>query len=80
MIVEETIAIPSLLASDVFRDFPGLKRVISHGGGAIPYQVGRFLAGAARTLRSQLLRAAADSVVRHVPVHEGRDRARPTLD
>jgi predicted TIM-barrel fold metal-dependent hydrolase len=47
-IVEETIAIPSLLASDVLRDFPELKLIISHGGGAIPYQVGRFLAGAAR--------------------------------
>jgi predicted TIM-barrel fold metal-dependent hydrolase len=48
-IIEETIAIPSLLASDVLRDFLGLKLIISHGGGAIPYQVGRFLAGAART-------------------------------
>lgn len=47
-IVEETIAIPSLLASDVYRDFPELKLIISHGGGAIPYQVGRLLAGAAR--------------------------------
>lgn len=47
-IVEETIAIPSLLASDVFTDFPDLKLIVSHGGGAIPYQVGRFMAGAAR--------------------------------
>lgn len=47
-IIEETIAIPSLLASDVLRDFPELKLIISHGGGAIPYQLGRFLAGAAR--------------------------------
>ena len=39
---EESIAIISLLTSRVFLDFPKLKLVISHGGGAIPYQVGRF--------------------------------------
>lgn len=47
-ILEETVAIASLLDSDVARDFPDLKLVISHGGGAIPYQVGRFLPAAAR--------------------------------
>ena len=41
---EESIAIISLLTSRVFLDFPKLKLVISHGGGAIPYQVGRFRA------------------------------------
>jgi len=44
-ILEESIAIFSLLESRVFRDFPKLKIIISHGGGAIPYQIGRFLAG-----------------------------------
>lgn len=39
---EESIAIVSLLESDVFRDFPDLKLVIAHGGGAIPYQIARF--------------------------------------
>ena len=33
---------------DVLKDFPDLKIVISHGGGAIPYQIGRFQSGAAR--------------------------------
>jgi predicted TIM-barrel fold metal-dependent hydrolase len=32
----------------VFSDFPTLKLVISHGGGAIPYQVGRFRAAGGR--------------------------------
>ena len=50
-ILEETVAVASLLASDVARDFPTLKLVVSHGGGAIPYQVGRFLAGATRSGR-----------------------------
>jgi predicted TIM-barrel fold metal-dependent hydrolase len=47
-ILEETIAVTSLLESDVHRDFPSLKLIISHGGGAVPYQVGRFLPAAAR--------------------------------
>ena len=34
----------SLLESRVFDDFPKLKLIISHGGGAIPYQIGRFRA------------------------------------
>jgi 4-oxalmesaconate hydratase len=41
---EESIAIMSLMTSRVFQDFPALKLVISHGGGAIPYQIGRFRA------------------------------------
>jgi 4-oxalmesaconate hydratase len=39
---EESTAVISLLDSDVFERFPSLQVVISHGGGAIPYQVGRF--------------------------------------
>jgi predicted TIM-barrel fold metal-dependent hydrolase len=42
---EENIAICSMLNSRVFEDFPNLKIVVSHGGGAIPYQMGRFMAG-----------------------------------
>ena len=41
-IVEETIAVVGLLNSNVFTDFPDLKILVSHGGGAIPYQLGRF--------------------------------------
>ena len=41
-IQEETVAVWSLLSSSVLTDFPDLKIVVSHGGGAIPYQVGRF--------------------------------------
>lgn len=39
---EESIAVYGLVNSTVFKDFPNLKIVISHGGGAIPYQIGRF--------------------------------------
>src|SRR5699024_1235642 len=48
-IQEETIATWSLVNSNVLKDFPDLKIIVSHGGGAIPYQVGRFLPQIART-------------------------------
>ena len=45
---EESIAITSLLESRVFDDFPDLKLIIPHGGGAIPYHMGRFRAWSLR--------------------------------
>ncbi|ODU68075.1 MAG: amidohydrolase [Novosphingobium sp. SCN 66-18] len=39
---EETTAVYGLIKSTVLDDFPELKIVVSHAGGAIPYQVGRF--------------------------------------
>src|SRR5215468_637197 len=39
---EESVAVVSLLTSEVFKDFPTLKILVSHGGGAIPYQFARF--------------------------------------
>jgi predicted TIM-barrel fold metal-dependent hydrolase len=41
---EESLAILSLLNSRVFLDFPELKVIVSHGGGSVPYQVGRWRA------------------------------------
>lgn len=49
---EETVAVLALCRSKVFKDFPGLKIVVSHGGGAIPYQVGRFQAPTLRPGRA----------------------------
>lgn len=45
---EETIAVFNLVHSNVLRDFPDLKVIVSHGGGAIPYQLGRFQSGGNR--------------------------------
>src|SRR5436309_3936217 len=45
---EENIAVVSLLNSNVFNDFPTLKILVSHGGGAIPYQFARFEASSLR--------------------------------
>lgn len=59
-ITEESIAVLSLTKSRVFLDFPNLKIVVSHGGGSVPYQVGRWKAarqhprlGAADQLRER---------------------------
>jgi OH-DDVA meta-cleavage compound hydrolase len=45
---EESIAVVSLLNSNVFKDFPTLKILVSHGGGAIPYHWARFEASSLR--------------------------------
>jgi 4-oxalmesaconate hydratase len=38
----DTTAFMQCLESDLFRDFPTLRFVIPHGGGAVPYHWGRF--------------------------------------
>jgi 4-oxalmesaconate hydratase len=43
-ITEESIAILSMLRGDVFDTFPDLRVMISHGGGSVPYQLGRWQA------------------------------------
>ena len=48
---EETISVVSLANSRVFEDFPKLKLIISHGGGAVPYQIARWRAGRFNQMR-----------------------------
>ncbi len=43
-ITEESIQTVSLCDSTVFDDFPSLKIIMCHGGGSIPYQIGRWRA------------------------------------
>ena len=38
----DTTGFQQLVMSDVFKDFPALKIIIPHGGGAVPYHWGRF--------------------------------------
>ena len=38
----DTTAFTQLLTSTLFADFPGLRLIIPHGGGAVPYHWGRF--------------------------------------
>jgi 4-oxalmesaconate hydratase len=41
-IAADTIAFMQLLEGDLFRDFPTLRLIIPHGGGAVPYHWGRY--------------------------------------
>jgi 4-oxalmesaconate hydratase len=43
------------LTADLFKDFPTLRLVIPHGGGAVPYHWGRFR-GLAQELKKPLLK------------------------
>ena len=38
----DTTAFMQFIEGDLFRDFPGLRFVIPHGGGAVPYHWGRY--------------------------------------
>jgi predicted TIM-barrel fold metal-dependent hydrolase len=76
-VTEESIAILSMLRSSVFQDFPALRMMISHGGGSVPYQIGRWqaevlhpaLGGSADTERfeTSLRRFWFDSVLHYPP-------------
>jgi predicted TIM-barrel fold metal-dependent hydrolase len=76
-VTEESIAILSVLRSPVFTDFPSLRVLISHGGGSVPYQIGRWqaevlhpaLGGSPDTERFEtaLRRFWFDSVLHHPP-------------
>jgi 4-oxalmesaconate hydratase len=58
----DTTAFMQFLQADLFRDFPELRFVIPHGGGAVPYHWGRF-----RGLADMLNRPPlAESVLRNV--------------
>jgi 4-oxalmesaconate hydratase len=58
----DTTAFMQLLQADLFTDFPRLRLVIPHGGGAVPYHWGRF-----RGLADMLDRPAPeDALMRNV--------------
>jgi len=50
----DTTAFVQFMTSDIFKDFPTLKFIIPHGGGAVPYHWGRFR-GLAQELKKPLL-------------------------
>lgn len=51
----DTTAVMQLIEGDLFKDFPALRFVIPHGGGAAPYHWGRYR-GLAQVLNKPLLR------------------------
>jgi 4-oxalmesaconate hydratase len=50
----DTTAVMQLIQGDLFKDFPTLKFVVPHGGGAAPYHWGRYR-GLAQELKKPLL-------------------------
>jgi 4-oxalmesaconate hydratase len=54
----DTTAFMQFVQSDLFRDLPGLRLIIPHGGGAVPYHWGRF-----RGLADMLGRPAVEEAV-----------------
>ncbi len=55
-IAADTIAFMQLLEGDLFTDFPTLRFIIPHGGGAVPYHWGRY-----RGLADMLKKPSLDS-------------------
>ncbi len=51
----DTTAFMQLITSDLFKDFPTMKFIIPHGGGAVPYHWGRYR-GIAQDLKKPLLK------------------------
>jgi 4-oxalmesaconate hydratase len=51
----DTTAFMQLITGDLFKDFPTLKFIIPHGGGAVPYHWGRYR-GLAQDMKKPLLR------------------------
>lgn len=43
-ISEESLVITSMIRAGVFERFPALRLVVPHGGGSVPYQLGRWIA------------------------------------
>ncbi len=52
-ITTETRCIISMVSSGTFDAFPDLKIIVAHGGGAVPYQVGRYRAFFGRHFEQQ---------------------------
>ncbi|MES3004416.1 MAG: amidohydrolase family protein [Pseudomonadota bacterium] len=57
----DTAAFMQLLLSDVFTDFPTLKFIIPHGGGAVPFHWGRY-----RGLAQMLKRPTLEELMKNV--------------
>jgi 4-oxalmesaconate hydratase len=53
-IAGDTIAFMQFITADLFKDFPNLRFIIPHGGGAVPFHWGRYR-GLAQNLKKPLL-------------------------
>ena len=78
----DTSVFMQILQSDLFKDFPTLRLVIPHGGGAVPYHWGRYrgmsLEIAKRPLEGLLDNIFFDTCVYHLPGVELLTKVIPT--
>ncbi len=58
----DTMAFVQLILSDLFKDFPKLRLIIPHGGGAIPFHWGRFRGIALNAGRPELSEIMANNI------------------
>ena len=58
----DTMAFMQLILSDLFRDFPALRLIIPHGGGAVPFHWGRFRGIALQNGRPDLVEIIGHNV------------------
>ena len=63
----DTTAFMQLIQGDLFKDFPQLKLVIPHGGGAVPYHWGRYR-GLAQDMKTPAAQGppAEERLLRHL--------------
>jgi len=57
----DTTAFMQLISGDLFKDFPTLKFIIPHGGGAVPYHWGRY-----RGLAQDMKKLLKDHLLKNV--------------
>jgi len=78
----DTTAFMQFLLTDIFKDFPTLRFIIPHGGGAVPYHWGRYRGLALDlkrpTVESMLSNVFFDTCVYHYPGVELLTRIVPT--
>jgi 4-oxalmesaconate hydratase len=58
----DTTAFMQLIQTDLFKNFPKLKLIIPHGGGAVPYHWGRYRGLALKMGRPELDEMMADNI------------------
>jgi len=58
----DTMVFMQLILSDLFKDFPTLRLIIPHGGGAVPFHWGRFRGIALNNKRPELDEIIADNI------------------
>ena len=58
----DTMAFMQLIISDLFRDFPTLRLILPHGGGAVPFHWGRFRGIALQNGRPELDEILAQNI------------------